>query len=85
MKTWLEYTSKDEQLLSGWWEATTGTYHTTYKVWEYVHMIEGRIIITPDGGEPVRVGPGDAFVVERGFTGTWKIEEKVRKHFVIRK
>ena len=29
------------------------------------------------------VGPGDAFVVEAGFTGTWEIKEPVLKHFDI--
>jgi hypothetical protein len=38
-------------------------------------------VITPDGGTPVIVQAGDAFVVEADFKGTWKIEEAVRKHF----
>jgi uncharacterized cupin superfamily protein len=47
-------------------------------------MIAGRITITPDGGTPVDVGPGDAFVVEKDFKGTWQIHETVRKHFDFR-
>jgi uncharacterized cupin superfamily protein len=46
-----------------------------------VVLIKGRIVITPDGGTPVTVQAGDAFVVEKDFKGTWKIEEDVRKHF----
>ncbi|MFY0309777.1 cupin domain-containing protein [Leisingera sp. D0M16] len=84
MKTWIEYTSEDGGIISGWWEATPGTYHATYDAWEFVHMIEGRIIITAEGEEPNEVGPGDAFVVEKGFAGTWEIKEKVLKHFVIK-
>jgi uncharacterized cupin superfamily protein len=83
MTTWIEYTSEDGKVIAGWWEATPGTYHTTYDAWEFVHIIEGRIIITPDGGEANEVGPGDAFVVENGFVGTWEIKEKVLKHFSI--
>ena len=49
-----------------------------------VVLIEGRITITPDGGTPVTVKAGDAFVVEPTFKGTWKIEENVRKHFDFR-
>jgi uncharacterized cupin superfamily protein len=45
--------------------------------------MEGEITITPDGGVPVHVGPGDAFVIEANFKGTWKIEKAVRKHFCI--
>lgn len=84
MKTWIDYTSDDGAVIAGWWEATPGTYRATYEAWEFVHLIEGRIVITPDGAEPRTVGPGDAFVVEKGFSGTWKIEEKVLKHFAIR-
>ena len=58
--------------------------HSVYAAWEFVHLIEGHITITPDGGEPQQMGPGDAFVVEKGFHGTWRIEEKVLKHFAIR-
>lgn len=81
MKTWAQHTSSDGSMLSGIWEATPGTYHATYTAYEYVHMLKGRIVITPDGGTPVTVQAGDAFVVEADFKGTWKIEEAVRKHF----
>ncbi|MDR7225326.1 cupin domain-containing protein [Aminobacter aminovorans] len=83
MKTTVQHTTKDGKVLSGTWQATPGTYHASYTDYEFVHMISGRIIITPDGGEPVEVGPGDAFVVEADFKGTWKIIERVTKHFVV--
>jgi uncharacterized protein len=81
MKTWVLHTSGDGTMMSGYWEATPGTYHATYAAYEFVHMIAGRIIITPDGGQPVTVTAGDAFVVEKDFKGTWEIIEAVRKHF----
>ncbi|GAA2825382.1 hypothetical protein EDC40_11115 [Aminobacter aminovorans] len=83
MKTAVQHTTRDGKVLSGTWQATPGTYHASYTDYEFVHMISGRIIITPDGGEPVEVGPGDAFVVEADFKGTWKIIEPVTKHFVV--
>ena len=83
MKTAVQHTSADGKVLSGTWLATPGKYHATYSDYEFVHMIAGRIIITPDGGEPVEVGPGDAFVVESDFKGTWEILEAVTKHFVV--
>jgi uncharacterized cupin superfamily protein len=81
MKTWVLHTSADGTMMSGYWEATPGTYHATYTAYEFVHVIEGRMTITPDGGTPVHLGPGDAFVVEPDFKGLWKIEETIRKHF----
>ena len=84
MKTWVLHTSNDGNMISGVWECTPGSYHATYKAYEFVHILKGRIVITPDGGTPVTVSAGDAFVVEANFKGTWKIEEAVRKHFDIR-
>ncbi|HEY4192084.1 MAG TPA: cupin domain-containing protein [Mesorhizobium sp.] len=83
MKTTVQHTTEDGKVLSGTWQATPGTYHATYTDYEFVHMIAGRIIITPDGGKSVEVGPGDAFVVEADFKGSWKIIEPVTKHFVV--
>jgi uncharacterized cupin superfamily protein len=84
MKTWVQHTSNDGSMISGYWEATPGTYHATYTEYEFVHIMEGRLTITPDGGAPVVLGPGDAFIVEPGFKGLWKIDETIRKHFAIK-
>ena len=81
MKTWVLHTAADGSMVSGIWECSVGSYHATYTAYEYVVLIAGRIVITPDGGSPVTVRAGDAFVVEPAFKGTWKIEEAVRKHF----
>lgn len=81
MKTWVLHTSEDSKMMSGYWEATPGTYHATYSAYEFVHVIEGKMTITPDGGEPVHIKAGDAFVVEADFKGLWTIEETIRKHF----
>lgn len=84
MKTWVQHTSADGSVISGTWEATTGTWHASYSFYEFVHLIDGQITITPDGGTPVTLHPGDAFAVEPTFKGTWKIEKPVRKHFCIK-
>ena len=84
MKTWVLHTTTDGTMMSGYWEATPGSYHATYTAYEFVHLIAGKIIITPDGGAPVTVVAGDAFVVEKDFVGTWEIVEAVRKHFDFR-
>lgn len=84
MTTWIEYSAPDGSLIAGTWQATPGTYRAEYAAYEFVHLIEGRIAITPDGGETVIMVPGDAFSVEANFKGEWKILEAVRKHFVIK-
>ncbi len=84
MKTWVQHTSLDGSVISGSWEATVGTWHGVYRCYECVDLIDGQITITPDGGTPVTLRPGDGFVVDAGFSGTWKIEAPVRKHFCIK-
>ncbi|HEC75109.1 MAG TPA: cupin domain-containing protein [Methylophaga aminisulfidivorans] len=83
MKTWIEYKSADERTLSGCWEATPGTYHATYAAWEFVHIISGKAIVTPEGGEPITLTAGEAMLFEKDFIGTWEIQETVLKHFVL--
>lgn len=84
MKTYVLHRSADGTMISGIWEATPGTFHATYSGFEFVHILAGKITITPDGGAAVQVGAGDAFVVEPAFKGVWKIEQAVRKHFTAR-
>jgi uncharacterized cupin superfamily protein len=84
MTTWVLHTTADGTMMSGIWECTKGSYHATYTAYEYVVLIAGKIIITPDGGTPVTVAAPDAFVVEKDFAGTWEIVEPVRKHFDFR-
>ncbi len=84
MTTWVLHTTADGTMMSGIWECTRGSWHATYTAYEYVVLIAGRIIITPDGGTPVTVAAPDAFVVEKDFAGTWEIVEPVRKHFDFR-
>ena len=84
MTTWVQHTSLDGSVISGTWQATVGTWHASYRFYEFVHLIDGQITITPDGGAPVTMRPGDAFAVEPGFEGTWTIEQPVTKHFCIK-
>lgn len=84
MKTWLEHVPEDGKFLTGYWEATPGTYQVTYNADEMVHMFEGKATLTDNDGNAVSYAAGDSFVVEAGFKGTWTTEETVRKIFAIR-
>ena len=83
METIVQHQSEDGKLVCGTWKATVDPHHATFSNYEFVHMISRRIIITPAGGLPVEVGPGDACVVEAEFKGAWQILEDVPKHFAI--
>lgn len=84
MKTWIEHAPADGKFLTGFWEATPGTYQVTYNADEMVHMFKGKATLTENGGESRTFVGGDTFFVEAGFKGTWKTIEKVQKTFAIR-
>jgi uncharacterized cupin superfamily protein len=46
-------------------------------------VISGRCVIAGDDGSRLEAGPGDAFVIEPGFTGSWEVLETMRKRWVI--
>jgi uncharacterized protein len=68
---------------AGVWECTAGPSRWSLETNEFVHILSGRMTVTPDGGEPADIGPGDTAVFPRGWTGTWQIHETIRKVYVI--
>jgi len=83
-RLWVHYDQPEQQLSAGEWEATIGKWRVAYSEWEYVLVRVGRCIITGDDGAVINAGPGDAFVIEPGFSGTWEVLQPMRKYWVIR-
>ena len=55
----------------------------SYAYDEFMVLIEGSVeLIYPDGSSD-RFEAGQAFLLPKGFTGTWKQEDTVVKHFVM--
>ena len=50
---------------------------------EFVQILEGRLILTPDGGDAVEFKQGDSLIVPKGYTGYWHMPEKYRELIVI--
>ncbi|HGY09180.1 MAG TPA: DUF861 domain-containing protein [Oceanithermus profundus] len=67
----------------GWpvWTKEESEFPWTYDAEETCYFLEGRVVVTPDGGEPVEVGAGDLVTFPRGMRCTWKVLEPVRKHY----
>ena len=68
---------------AGVWECTPGPSHWTLETNEAVYILSGRMTVTPDGGQPQDIGPGDAAVFPRGWRGNWQIHETIRKLYVL--
>jgi uncharacterized protein len=67
----------------GVWQCTPGPSRWKLETNEFVHILSGRVTVTPDGGEPRQLGPGDTAVFPRGWTGDWHLHETVRKLYVL--
>lgn len=63
------------------WECEPSEFPWTYDATEECLLIEGRVAVTTDEGE-VSFGPGDFVRFPAGLSCTWKVTERVRKHYV---
>ncbi len=77
------YSDGTQQFFAGRWAATRGTWRVRYTENELCVMTAGRVVIESSTGERSAFGPGDAFVVPAGFSGTWEVLEDCAKIYAI--
>ena len=63
------------------WTKEISEFPWTYDEAETCYFLEGEVIVTPDGGEPVTMGKGDLVTFPSGMSCTWKVNSPVRKHY----
>jgi uncharacterized cupin superfamily protein len=63
------------------WEKEVSEFPWHYDEAETCFLLEGDVIVTPDGGEPVRFGKGDLVTFPEGMSCMWKVLKLVRKHY----
>ena len=73
----------DADVSAGIWECTPGPSHWTLETHEVIHVVAGRMTVTPDGGEPSEIATGSVAVFPRGWSGTWQIHQTLRKVYAI--
>ncbi|MEJ2508549.1 MAG: cupin domain-containing protein [Gammaproteobacteria bacterium] len=78
----------DEQRLGGlgvrdWpiWTKEVSTFPWHYDDSETCYFLEGDVVVTPAGGEPVAMGKGDLVTFPAGMDCTWEVRSPVRKHY----
>ncbi|NEP50912.1 MAG: cupin domain-containing protein [Moorea sp. SIO3C2] len=69
--------------VSNWpiWTKEVSEFPWTYDEQEICYLLEGEVVVTPDGGEPVQIAKGDLVTFPAGMSCTWKILSNVRKHY----
>ncbi len=63
------------------WEKEESEFPWHYDEPETCYLLEGDVVVTPDGGQPARFGKGDLVTFPAGMSCTWKVRKAVRKHY----
>lgn len=82
-RTWHHFTSDDDKLFVGLWEAEPGCWKVEYTENEYCRILAGRSLLRDTDGNEHPLEPGDDFVIPRGFHGEWEVLETTKKVYVI--
>ena len=65
------------------WEKEKSEFPWSYDESETCYFLEGDVVVTPENGKPVKMGKGDLVTFPAGMQCTWKITEKVKKHYTM--
>jgi uncharacterized cupin superfamily protein len=76
-------TSSDKTLANGVWECTPGKFYLPHNYEETVTILNGHVTVTPEGGEPTQLGPGDTAFFPEGTRVLWEVHDTVRKSWHI--
>ena len=63
------------------WTKEISEFPWTYSSDETCYFLEGDVVVTPDGGDPVEMQKGDLVTFPEGMSCTWKIRQDVKKHY----
>ena len=85
----LEHDPKPELLekleVKSWpiWSKEVSEFPWFYDEPESCYLLEGEVVVTPEGGEAVTIKQGDFVTFPAGMACNWKILKGVRKHYSI--
>lgn len=69
----------------GWpvWEKEATTFPWVYYEEEISYILEGKAVVTPEGGPPMEIQAGDLVTFGSDLRCMWHIIEPIRKHYHI--
>jgi uncharacterized cupin superfamily protein len=83
----VEHEPSEERLnelgVSSWaiWTKEVSEFPWQYDAQETCYLLEGDVVVTPDGGEPVEIKKGDLVTFPKDMKCRWNIRKDVRKHY----
>lgn len=63
------------------WQKEISKFSWSYDSQEICYFLAGDVIVTPDGGQPVKMGQGDLVTFPAGMSCIWEITSDVKKHY----
>ncbi|WP_028203921.1 cupin domain-containing protein [Paraburkholderia nodosa] len=72
-----------EQIDTGVFDCTPGIYRRGVEQAEIMHFVAGSGSFTEDGKDSIHFRAGDTLFFEPDTKGTWRIDETIRKIYVI--
>lgn len=63
------------------WTKDESDFPWFYDDTEVCYVLEGHVIVTPDGGEPVEILPGQLVTFHKGLSCRWQILKAIKKHY----
>ena len=82
-RVWNAFSGGGGRFHAGHWQAEPGRVAVDYTETELCVLLVGRVRLTDAGGASVDFGPGDAFVIDAGFKGTWESIGRVTKIYAV--
>ena len=76
--------SKDGNFIIGVWESTP--YAETFDAYpgeEFCQVLSGKVTLTDTAGHAATYVAGESYVVPKGWAGTFRVEETMRKYYVL--
>ena len=83
----IEHNPSPERLkslgVSNWeiWEKEVSTFDIDFDETEVAYVLEGEILVTPRGGQAVRILPGDLVTFHAGLDSDWEVVKPLKKHY----
>lgn len=69
--------------VSSWpiWSCDVSEFPWTYDSRETCYLLEGEVVVTPDGGSAVAIKAGELVIFPAGMSCNWNVLQAVRKHY----
>lgn len=83
----IEHNPSEERLkelgVSQWpiWEKEVSKFPIDFDETETAYVLEGEILVTPKGGETVKIVAGDLVWFHEGLDSDWEVVKPLRKHY----